>query len=421
MSMTRELYELGELPPQGEVPRSMYAALIRRERYGLPQNAIKIEVVDVPPLGPGQVLVLVMAAGINYNGVWAGLGDPVDVIAARQRRGDPHDFHIAGSEGSGVVWATGEGATRFRVGEHVVFGGLKWDERAEDIRLGADPTTSKSQGAWGYELNFGSFAQFTVVDEYQLHPKPERLTWEQASCFLAGGGTAYRQLRGWPPHTVQPGDPVLVWGGSGSLGSMAIQIVERFGGVPIAVVSNEEKVEHCLRLGARGVINRSAFDHWGRLPDYTDDAAYRDWLGGVRAFGRAIWDVLGERRSPRIVLEHPGQDTLPTSLYVCDNGGMVVTCAGTSGYNGDVDLRFLWMFQKRLQGSHCANAREMREVTELVATGKLDPCLSRTVPFAEIAELHQLLHDNAHPPGNMAVLVNAVEPGMTGMPGVRSA
>ncbi|WP_199832470.1 crotonyl-CoA carboxylase/reductase [Streptomyces pactum] len=415
--MTRDLYELGELPPPGEVPRQMYAALIRQERYGMPQNAIKVEVVDVPPLGPGQVLVLVMAAGINYNGIWAGLGTPVDVIAARQRKGDPHDFHIAGSEGSGVVWATGEGATRFQVGEHVVFGGLKWDEQADDIRLGADPTTSKSQAAWGYELNFGTFAQFTVVDEYQLHPKPERLTWEEAGCFLAGGGTAYRQLRGWAPHTVQPGDPVLVWGGSGSLGSMAIQIVHQFGGVPIAVVSSQEKAEHCRRLGARGVINRSEFDHWGRLPDCTDTTAYNDWLDGVRAFGRSFWDALGERRSPRIVLEHPGQDTLPTSLYLCDNGGMVVTCAGTSGYNGDVDLRYLWMFQKRLQGSHCANTQEFRAVTELVAAGRLDPCLSRTAPFTDIAELHQLMYDNAHPPGNMAVLVNAAEPGTTGLPG----
>ncbi|MYU48150.1 hypothetical protein GTV15_16565 [Streptomyces sp. SID7803] len=73
--------------------------------------------------------------------------------------------------------------------------------------------------------------------------------------------------------------------------------------------------------GSRGVINRSEFDHWGRLPDYTDTTAYNDWLDGVRAFGRRFWDALGERRSPRIVLEHPGQDTLPTSLYLCDNGG----------------------------------------------------------------------------------------------------
>lgn len=413
--MTRDLYEIGEIPPLGEVPSHMYAALIRPERYGQPRQAIRIEPVEVPPVGRGQVLVMVMAAGVNYNGVWAGLGTPADVIAARRKQGDPHDFHIAGSEGAGVVWAVGEGATQYKVGDPVIIAGVQWDESAPDIRMGVDPTASKSQKAWGYELNFGSFAQFTVVDEYQVHPKPPHLTWEQAGCFLGGGSTSYRMLTGWAPHTVQPGDPVLIWGGSGGLGSMAIQITDYFGGIPIAVVSDDDKAEHCLRLGARGVINRRDFDHWGRLPDAADAEAYARWQSGARAFGRRIWDILGERRAPRIVLEHPGRDTLATSVYVCDHAGMVVTCAGTSGYNGDVDLRFLWMFQKRLQGSHAANVRETRAAINLVASGRVDPCLSLTLPFDEIADAHQLVYDNRHSAGNTAVLVNAPGPGLTSL------
>lgn len=86
---------------------------------------------------------------------------------------------------------------------------------------------------------------------------------------------------------------------------------------------------------------------------------------------------------------------------------MVVICGGTTGYNGDVDLRFLWMRQKRLQGSHVSNAREAREVTTMIDQGLLDPCLSLTLGFEEIGKAHQLIHDNQHPAGNMAVLVNA--------------
>ena len=48
-------------------------------------------------------------------------------------------------------------------------------------------------------------------------------------------------------------------------------------------------------------------------------------------------------------------DTVPTSIFLVDTGGMVVICAGTSGFNATVDLRYLWMRQKRLQGSHFAN------------------------------------------------------------------
>ena len=109
MAIAKELYELGELPPLGHVPKRMYASVIRPERYGPPKSAFAIEVVDVPSIGPREVLVWVMAAGINYNNVWASLGTPVDVIAAR-RRTDPTEppFHIGGSDASGIVWAVGD-------------------------------------------------------------------------------------------------------------------------------------------------------------------------------------------------------------------------------------------------------------------------------------------------------------------------
>ncbi|MEU3755402.1 crotonyl-CoA carboxylase/reductase [Streptomyces olivoreticuli] len=405
--MTQDLYELGDAPPLGQVPKRMYASLIRPERYGMPIDAFRTEVVDVPEVGRGQVLIKVMAAGVNYNNVWAALGDPVDVVATRQRRGATEDFHIGGSDASGVVWAVGEDVRHVSLGDEVVILANQWDESAEDIRLGADPSTSSSQSVYGYEENYGSFAQFTVVDEYMCHPKPKRLSWAEAACYMATAATAYRQLFGWDPHTVRPGDPVLIWGGAGGLGCMAIQLVRRAGGIPVAVVSSDERGEYCVELGAKGYINRRDFDHWGRLPDTSDDAAMAVWLKGARAFGRRFWEVLGERRAPRIVLEHSGADTIPTSMYLCDNAGMVVICGGTTGYNGDVDLRFLWMRQKRLQGSHVSNAREAREVTELIGQGLVDPCLSLTLGFEEIGKAHQLIHDNEHPAGNMAVLVNA--------------
>lgn len=401
----QDLYELGDAPPMGQVPASMYASVIRQERFGRPADAFATEVVPVPEVGPGKVLVKVMAAGINYNNVWAALGEPVDVIAARQKLGATEDFHIGGSDASGVVWAVGEGVKQVELGDEVVLLAAQWDESARDIRLGADPTTSTSQRVWGYEENYGSFAQFAVVDEYQCHAKPSRLSWAESACYMATAVTAYRQLFGWEPHVVRPGDPVLIWGGAGGLGSMAIQLVRWAGGIPVAVVSDEERGEYCLKLGAQGWINRRDFDHWGRLPDTDDEAGMAKWLKGARAFGRRFWEELGERRAPRIVLEHSGADTVPTSLYMCDNAGMVVLCGGTTGYNGDVDLRHLWMRQKRLQGSHMGNFREAYEITRLMETGQVDPCLSLTMDFDQIGEAHQLMHDNKHPAGNMAVRV----------------
>jgi crotonyl-CoA carboxylase/reductase len=132
----------------------------------------------------------------------------------------------------------------------------------------------------------------------------------------------------------------------------------------------------------------------------------------VRAFGKAIWEAVGERKNPRIVFEHPGESTLPTSAFVCDIGGMVVICAGTTGFNITMDLRYHWMMQKRFQGSHLANDEQASAVNELMKSGKVDPCLSETFTFDEIGYAHQLMYENKHPFGNMACLVNATKRGM---------
>ena len=370
MADEKEIYAIGETPPLGFVPQRMHASVIRAERYGEPKDAFAIEEIDVPSVGPKEVLVWVMAAGTNYNNVWASLGAPVDVIATRQRRGEEEDFHIGGSDASGVVGATGDEVTNVAVGDEVVLSCGRWDEDAEDIKAGIDPMASASNHIWGYESNWGSFAQFTLVDHYQCHPKPKQLPWESAAAYMLCGATAWRMLHGWPPHTVQEGDPVLIWGGTGGLGSMAIQIVREAGGIPVAVVSDQAKFEFCYQMGAKGVINRKEFEHWGRLPDIDDDEAFGEWMKGAGAFRNKFSEELGFRGAPKIVFEHPGEATIPTSVFLADNAGMIVICAGTAGYNADVDLRYRWRRQKRLQGSHFANTEQCAELNEMVARGR---------------------------------------------------
>lgn len=406
-----EIYDIGTTPPLGEVPAKMWAQVIRPERFGEPKDAFKVEQVDVPEIGPDDALVWVAAAGINYNNVWAARGVPIDVIGVHARDGDTTGFHIGGSDASGIVWKIGENVTNVQVGDRVVIHCGEWD--VHGVPEGADPMFHPSYRIWGYETNFGSFAQFTKVQAHQCMPKPPHLSWEAAAAYTLVGATAYRMLMGWPPHTVQPGDVVLVWGGSGGLGTMAIQIVREMGGIPVAVVSSDGRGEYCMKLGAKGYINRKDFSHFGRMPDWTDDAAYAEWAKGCRSFGKAIWDVLGERRSPRIVFEHPGQDTVPTSIFVCDTGGMVVICAGTTGYNADVDLRYVWMRQKRLQGSHFANDDDAYAFNRLVVDGRIDPGLGDVFSFENIWEPHQLMFENRHNEGNMAALVGVTERGLT--------
>jgi crotonyl-CoA carboxylase/reductase len=107
--MSKQLYELGEKPPLGEIPEKMHAWLVRQDRFGKPTEAFQQEVVNTPSIADDEVLVYVMAAGINYNNVWAALGIPVNVIAARNKGGEPEDFHIGGSDASGIVYAGRQG------------------------------------------------------------------------------------------------------------------------------------------------------------------------------------------------------------------------------------------------------------------------------------------------------------------------
>ncbi len=410
---TRDIYEIGEVPPLGQVPRHMYAQVIRAERFGDPTHAFKVEKIPVPELRPDEALVYVMAAGVNFNNVWAALGSPVNVIAARQKaKFDSSDFHIGGSDASGVVYAIGNAVKNIKVGDHVVMHCGQWDADCAAVKNGDDPMYDPSFKIWGYETNWGSFAQFTRVQAHQCMPKAKHLTWEEAAGPTLVGATAYRMLMGWPPHTVRPNDVVLIWGASGGLGCMAIQIVKAEGGIPIGVVSDDKKIDFCTKLGARGVINRKKFFHWGMMPHWKETEDYNKWAAESRAFGKAIWDAVGERRNPRIVFEHPGEHTIPTSVFVCDTGGMVVICAGTTGYNAVADLRYLWMRQKRLQGSHFANDEQSYAFNQLVVDGKIDPCLAKTFRFDQIAECHQIMHENRAPEGKMVALVGAPKPGM---------
>jgi crotonyl-CoA carboxylase/reductase len=401
----KDLYEIGEIPPLGHVPKQMYAWCIRRERHGPPDEAMQVEVVDTPALDSNEVLILVMSAGVNYNGVWAALGKPItpfDIHGA--------DYHIAGSDAAGIVYAVGSKVKKWKVGDEVVVH-CNQDDGDDEECNGGDPMLSPSQRIWGYETPDGSFAQFTRVQAQQLLPRPRHLTWEESGCYTLTLATAYRMLFGHPPHQVEPGQNVLVWGASGGLGVFGVQLCAAAGANAIGVISDDAKKDYVLSLGARAVINRKDFDCWGQLPPVNGEG-FGDYMKEVRKFGKAIWDITGKGNDVDIVFEHPGEQTFPVSVNVVKRGGMVVICAGTTGYNLTLDARFLWMRQKRVQGSHFAHLKQASEANKLVVARRIDPCMSEVYSWADIPKAHMRMWKNEHRPGNMAVLVSAPRTGL---------
>jgi crotonyl-CoA carboxylase/reductase len=406
-----QITPIGVLPPTGEVPPQMHAQVVRPDRYGDPALAFQPEVVDTPRIGPDEVLVGVMAAGINYNNVWAARGYPVDQVAVRQKRGETEEFHVGGSDASGIVYAVGDAVTGVEVGQHVVVHPGVWEADDPWIARGKDQMIAPSAKIWGYDTNYGAFGQFARAQAHQVMPKAEHLSWEEAAAPTLVGTTAYRMLHGWSGNTVQDGDLVLVWGGSGGLGTQASQLVTAAGGRAIAVVSDDERGAFAMKHGAIGYINRSEFDHWGVPPLVDDAAGQKAWSTGARAFGKKFWEIAGRREEPAIVFEHPGAATIPTSIFLCQAGGMVVICAGTTGFDAMVDLRYHWTRQKRLQGSHGANDQQASAYNDLVRAGQIDPVLGKTISFDEIGVAHAAMGRGEDVFGNVGVLVGAGQPG----------
>jgi crotonyl-CoA carboxylase/reductase len=394
---------IGEVPADlqpGELPRRMHAWVIRREREGEPMQAFQQEDIEVPEPAADEVIVMVMAAGVNFNNVWAALGKPVSVFDSHK----DFDHHIGGSDASGVVWKVGTSVKRWKPGDEVVIHCNQSCGECPECN-GLDPLACEFQKIWGYETTWGSFAQFTKVQPQQLVPKPRHLTWEEAASYALTYFTAYRMLV--DQCQLKAGDNVLVWGAAGGLGVFGIQLCKLFGANAVGVVSSEDKKQLVLELGAVGAINRKdyGFERTGKESDEEEAARLKESY----RFRKELRTHFGGRE-PNIVFEHVGQATFPTSVLVCSRFGKIVIVGATSGYQLDFDVRHLWMRQKQIIGSHFANAYEATRANQLIIERKIRPVLSETLPFEEVARAHQKMYENAHA-GKISILVQAGKPG----------
>src|SRR5436189_1857542 len=386
----------------GTLPATMAAWVIRQEREGQPLDAFQLEEIEVPEPGAFEVIVRVMAAGVNYTNVWGALGKPVSVFGYGDH--PQYGHHIGGSDASGVVWKVGAGVTRWQPGDEVVIHCNQASYEDPEVH-GLDPLAAPSQKIWGYETTWGSFAQFTRVQAQQLLPKPQNLTWEEAASYGLVYFTAYRMLV--TRCDLQAGQTALIWGAAGGLGVFATQICKAAGVDCVGVVSSDDKGELVKQLGAVDYINRNEFTGMMRKGGESKEEE-KERFGVSRQFSKRVKEILGEQ--PDIVFEHVGMATFPTSVFTVKPFGKVVICAGTTGYNLDFDVRYLWMRQKQIIGSHFANAYECNKANELIDQGKIRPVLWRTMGFEGVGEAHQLMKENRHL-GKIAILVGATDEG----------
>lgn len=390
----------------GELPRTMAAWVLRQEREGDLATAYEVEEVEVPRPGPFEVVVRVMAAGLNFNSIWAALADPISVFPYGDHPQWGH--HIGGSDASAIVWKVGAGVSRWKPGDEVVLHANQASYEDPEVH-GLDPLAAPSQLGYGYQTTWGTFAQFAKVQAQQLLPKPPGLSWVDASAYGVTHFTAYRMLV--ERCGLQAGDNVLIWGAAGGLGVFATQLCRAAGANAVGVVSSSQKAQVAKELGAVECIDRREFASMIRQGDESPEQE-QERIAVMRAFAKRVSEILGD--APDIVFEHVGRDVFPTSVFTVKPFGKVVTCGATTGFLVDFDVRYLWMRQKQIVGSHAFNAYECWRANELIHRGSIRPVMWKAFGFEELPEAHRLMQENRHI-GKISLMVGAtdVEQGKT--------
>ncbi|HEY5333209.1 MAG TPA: crotonyl-CoA carboxylase/reductase [Solirubrobacterales bacterium] len=384
----------------GELPTRMSAWVMRPEREGDLDTAYEFESLTPPEPGPLEVVVRVMAAGLNYNSIWAARAEPISIFDQGDHPRWGH--HIAGSDASGIVWKTGAGVTRWKPGDEVVIHGNHASYEDPEVH-GLDPLAAPSQLGYGYQTTWGTFAEFCKVQAQQLVPKPEHLSWADAATYGVCYFTAYRMLV--DKCNLQAGQRVLIWGAGGGLGAFAVQLCRVAGADCVGIVSTEEKGRLAEDLGATACIDRREFDDMRLLDEETPERAARRAVA-TRAFAKRVKHLLGE--APDVVFEHVGREVFAASVFTARPFGKIVTCGATTGWNLEFDVRHLWMRQKQILGSHAFNGYEAYRANELVRDGKVKPVVWRTFDFDRLREAHRLMAENLHI-GKIALLVGATD------------
>src|SRR3954469_5380008 len=303
--------EIANLP----IPESYRAAFVRRDEVGMfeglesedkdPRKSLHVDEVPTPELAPDEVYVAVWASAINFNTVWTSIFEPLPTFGFLDRLGKESvwgarhalPYHVVGSDASGVVVRTGSAVRNWKAGDKVTIHCNHVDD--QDPSAHDDSMLASNQRIWGFETNFGSLADLTVVKANQLMPKPKHLTWEEAACNALCNSTSYRMIVSKHAGDLKQGQAVLIWGATGGIGGYAVQYVLNGGGTPVGVVSSADKVALLNELGVEAVIDRKAegFRFW--KDEHTQDEG--EW----RRLGKRVRELIA--RDPEIVFEHPGR------------------------------------------------------------------------------------------------------------------
>jgi len=267
---------------------------------------------------PDDVLgFTVMAAAIAFSITCGGAGFAglsVNRRAVRTAKYSHSDFHIGGSDASGIVYATGPRTSHVKVGDRVVILRCLGSPFAGGQRRRSDVRSVVQN--WGYETKGQFRAVLSRCRRISACPRASHLTWEEAAGPTLVGATAYRMLMGWSPHVVRHRRRGADLGRVGRPWMHGDSDCQGRGGIPVGIGRRRSQNDFCMKPAPRGCINRKKYLHWGMMPIGRKPPRTTKWPR-MRAFASDLGHRRRREKSAHRV-QHPGEDTIPTSVFVCD-------------------------------------------------------------------------------------------------------
>jgi NADPH:quinone reductase-like Zn-dependent oxidoreductase len=317
-------------------------------------DVLRVEEIEEPPPGAGEVVLKVLYAGLNHLDIWVRKGRPGAKLQMP---------HVLGSDAVGLVAAVGAGVESPRAGELVVLNPALSCGRCESCGRGQQ-SECISFGIVG-QSRPGTFAELVAVPADNCYPKPPHLSEEEAGVFGLVYVTAWRMLM--TRARLQPGETVLIHGVGGGAALAALQFAKVAGAEVFVTSSSDDKLSRARRRGADHTLN---YQKENVVAWIEDETSGRGVDVAVDAVGAATWSL---------------------DFACVRKGGRIVLCGVTTGAKAESDLRTLYWNQLTILGSTMGSTQDFRRMLRAVTVNQLKPVVDEVFRLARVREAMERL------------------------------